>query len=333
MISNPFFLLSIVLSTTLAFFTVAFLIESAIKIFHIRRPRMLAFLRVIPFISLMADPIFECYSLAHWINPLSCKSCLQKLFLESFNPQLKAYLSENKISLLKYLAIDHSHSIFSAIFVAFILLTCAIGSFKLLKALLLARRLRSILANAALYSKPLLNPLLTGALKRAQVDIYASCEVPMPLATYSRAIIIPNEMFENLAPQEFEAVIAHELEHIKTYDPILRLLVQLIAGLFWWVPTHMWIKKIEQDQEIACDQSINKYGIKGESLASALVKVTRHVKSHPAFCYFARNRKPAMERIQMILGINPMKENHLFGLNFMIIVAGLLFLIVCILWL
>lgn len=333
MISNPFFLLSIVLSTTLAFFTVVFVVESMIKIFHIRRHRTLAFLRIIPFISLMVDLIFERYSLAHWINPLSCKSCLQKLFLDSFNPPLKAYLSENKISLVNYLAIDHSHGFFSAFFVAFILLTCVIGSFKLIKALLLARRLRSILANATRYSKPVPNALLTLALKQANVSIYASHEVPMPLATYTRVIIIPYEMLENLSAQEFEAVIAHELEHIKYYDPLFRLLYQLLAGLFWWVPTHLWIKKIEQDQEIACDQSIDKYDIKDESLASALVKVTKHVKSHPAFCYFASSQKPALERIQMILGIKPMKENHLFGLNFMIVVLGLLFLIVCILWL
>lgn len=332
MISSPFFLLSILSSAFFAFFTAAFAVEIAMKIFRITHHRIRSMARLLPFISLLSDLFFNRYSIAHWINPLSCESCVQKFFLDIFFPQLKAQLAQNEISLVNYLAIDRGHSFFTAIFILFATFTFLVGLHKLVKVFLLIRYLRTVVKNGFLWDRPVENVQLAQKLQQDNVKIYISDEIQIPLATFSKAIVIPRGLIEKLTTQEFEAVVAHELEHVKFQDPLARLLYQFTATIFWWVPTHAWIKKLEQDQEMACDQSVLKYGLEGESLASALVKVTRQVKCNQALCYLASGRKTTLVRMEKILGLSPIDES-IFGLNFLGVAAGTLLLLVCVIWL
>lgn len=333
MISNPFFLLSILCSTFLAFFTTAFAIEVVIKIFRIKQHRSRAILRLFPFCSLITDLLFSRFSIAYWINPLSCASCVQNFFLEIFFPQLKAYLSQNQISLLNYLSIDHHHTIFSVIFSSIVGISLLLGLRKLVQAFSLVRSLQSIVKSSALYDLQIENVQLAKVLQQNMVKIYASDEICIPLTAYAKAIMIPQKTIDLLTQQEFEAVIAHELEHVIYQDSLTRLSYNIVITLFWWVPTRSWTKKIEMDQEMACDQSILKYGLKRESIASALVKVSKEAKANHALCYFTSHTNPTMARLHVILGISPPTEDRFLGLNFLGIALGAFFFAACLIWL
>jgi len=123
MISNPFFLLSILIGSLLAFFTTAFAVEILIKIFQVQQHRVRSMLRLIPLVSLFVDLLFGQSSITQWINPLKCVSCVQKFFLEIFFPSLKAQLDEKQMSLVNYLDTNQQHPLFPAFFIAFVLIT------------------------------------------------------------------------------------------------------------------------------------------------------------------------------------------------------------------
>lgn len=311
MISNPFFLISILLSAVLAFFTAVFVVEILLILFRIKQPRSRAILRLFPFISLVVDRAFSEFSMANWLNPLSCNSCMQKILLQLFSPELQAYLAANEISLINYLAFGNTHRVFAILFIVFCSLTILFVLRKLVQVLLQSRLLHSIVQNAAISERPINNAQLASSLAVHQVKILVSDEIQVPMALYAKVIMMPEKVMEEVSQGEFEAIIAHELEHIRWKDPLVRLLSQIVAALIWWVPTRSLMKKIVQDQEMACDRSILTYGFDVESFALALIKVTRQarVMNHGIVCSFACKANSSMIRLQAMLGFCPSTHN------------------------
>lgn len=335
MISNPFFLISILISALIAFVTIVVIVESSLILFKIKQGRVQSILRFLPFISLFLDLLLNSFSIGYWLNPLNCSSCVQKLLLTLFFPELKNYLYSNEISLLTYLGSGISHTIFSVAFVLFSAMILYFTSRILFIAFIFARALRCMMESEDICSRPIENVLLASAVQENNVKIFASEKVTIPMATYSKAIFIPKEIVEKLPQGEFEAIVAHELEHVLWRDPTVRLFSQLISAIFWWVPTHSWQKKLEFDQEIACDQSILKYGFNEEFLASALVKVATTAKEKPyeALCYLSNEKHPSLRRVQMMLGLASTHSKRCEWVSYSVVVIGSIIGLMCVLWL
>lgn len=332
MISNPFFLMSILISSLIAFFTVAVMVESALILFKVRQGRFRSILRFFPFLSLILDFLLNSFSIGYWLNPLNCRSCVQKLLLTYFFPELKNYLYSNEISLLTYLGIEISHPTFSVAFVLFSSIILYFMTHILFAAFSFRKALRSKMECEDICTRPIENALLAAAVQQNKIRIFASENLTIPLATFYKAIFIPREIVEKFPQGEFEAIVAHELEHVLRRDPAVRLFSQLISAIFWWVPTKLWQKKMAFDQEIACDQSILKYGFNEEFLASALVKVTAGAKekTYEAFCYLSNEKHPSLRRVQMMLGLASVNSKHCEWVSYAVVAIGLFIGLVCV---
>ncbi len=333
MISNPLFFLSVLISSFFAFFTTAFIVDLIINIFGIKQYRIRSTLKLLPFVSLIIDLLFNKFSIAYLINPLSCASCMQKFLLQIFFPQLKAHLNQNEVSLINYLGFDIKHIFFSAIFIAFLVLSLMLALRQIVQAFFQMYSLHSIKRRALLLERPLSNIQLKEKLKKNKVSVFLSDEIQIPLATHPKMIIIPQQMIQILSQQEFEAVIAHELEHLRFQDPFIRLISHSVAAFFWWVPMHSWMRKIEQEQELACDQNIINYGVHAESIASALLKVAKQVKTEQTFCHFVNPRNSTLGRLEALLGFNIKAKVPTFGLHFFGVLLGVFLLLACMIWL
>jgi beta-lactamase regulating signal transducer with metallopeptidase domain len=305
MTSNPFYLISILGSALIAFVTVAFVVESSLILFKIKQARVRAILRFLPFLSLLVDLLLSGFSIGYWLNPLSCQSCMQNLLLNYLFPELKSYLLTNDISLMRYLGIETSHEIFSVAFMLFAAITLYFTLRLFFEGFILSKTVRSLMKSEKTCCRAIENRLLTSAIQENGVKIFTSEKMKIPMAAYSKAIFIPKEIVEKFPQEEFEAIVAHELEHILWKDPLVRLFSQLLSAIFWWIPVNPWLKKLEFEQESACDQSMLKYRFHKEFLASALVKVAMIAKgkTHEALCYLSNERHPSFRRVQMMLGL------------------------------
>lgn len=326
--SNPFVLISTLISAIFAFFTVAFVIEILMKIFSIKQHRARSTLRLLPFASLIVDLAFSQYSIAHWINPLSCSSCVQKFILEIFYPELKTYLSQNQISLIKHLGNSHAHSLFGIILKMIEILSFTFAIFKLSQAVVLWDSLRVIKRSSIVSERRIDSISLRDKLEKRAIEICVSNEITVPLTLYPNIIYIPHDIYNTLSQKEFEAVIAHEWEHLKYRDPLTRLLCHVVAAFFWWVPTNSWMRKIEQDQELACDQNVKKYGVSSDSIASALLKVVKQVKVQQTICCFSDSENFTLARVQTILGLKK-NPTSMTWLSFAIVASGIILLFLC----
>jgi hypothetical protein len=69
-----------------------------------------------------------------------------------------------------------------------------------------------------------------------------------------RCIVLPEALWPRLKPDGRDAVLIHELAHLKRGDHWVRLLELLVLGFFWWNPVAWWARKgLRQAEEECCD--------------------------------------------------------------------------------
>ncbi len=327
MISNPLYLISLLVGSWLAFFTAAAVIDTAIFIFGIKNRRLRSCLRFIPFINLPADLFFN------WFNPLSCGSCLQNLILQISPPQLKEYLNANEISLMNYLAPEYAAPLFTALFFLLCLATVFFVVQTTYRAIRSIRSCRVLKENSRIFKQKIISRRLESTLKRRRVRIYVSAAVASPTAAPFSSLFLPESVVRMASQQEIEAIIAHELEHILWLDPISRIIIHIIASIFWWVPVKSWMEKFEQEQEMACDCSIRKYGFDAETLASALLNAAKQAKAFPSaiLCRLSGKRHLVVARIRELLGYQLNTKEKLKISALLIAGMGFFLMIFCLL--
>jgi len=248
MFLNSFRLISLLMNAALIFFTVAFIVEGIVGLFQVKNRRSRATFRLFPFLAMIMDRIFTEFNLVNWLNPLGCCSCTQKLILKAFFKDFNHYLTTHNLSLMSYLTSDNSELLSMIIFTMFCSSTFFFFAYKLSRVFLHDRLLKSIIKNAEPYNHVVDNAKLQFSLKKNKVDILLSDQILIPFATYSKKIMIPKSITEKTSQAEFDSIIAHELEHIRRKDPVIRIFYEFVSAIFWWVPTGWWKKKIIEDQ-------------------------------------------------------------------------------------
>ncbi len=67
-------------------------------------------------------------------------------------------------------------------------------------------------------------------------------------------VIIPRELYFRLDDSQQDALIAHELIHVRRRDHWVRYLELLTTLLFWWLPTLWWARsQLRRSEEACCD--------------------------------------------------------------------------------
>lgn len=78
--------------------------------------------------------------------------------------------------------------------------------------------------------------------------------VPAVIGWLRPVILLPVSALADLTPQMMEAVLAHELAHIRRHDYLLNILQTAIETLLFYHPAVWWVgKKIRQERENCCD--------------------------------------------------------------------------------
>jgi beta-lactamase regulating signal transducer with metallopeptidase domain len=85
-------------------------------------------------------------------------------------------------------------------------------------------------------------------------------------------------MEEHLDPEELEAVLAHELAHIRRVDYLINWIALFVRDAFFYLPPVRAIyTQLQQERELACDDLVTQMTHRPLALASALTKVWLHL--------------------------------------------------------
>lgn len=145
---------------------------------------------------------------------------------------------------------------------------------------------------------------------RQTVAIRSSEQIQTPIAIgiFRPVILVPASLFLQISPQELETIIAHELIHIRRYDPLVNVAQCVIETLFFYHPAMWWITtQVRREREFAADQTVlNIFEDSHVTYARALANLEeirlRANQQTPRYAT-AANGGNFMQRIQRILKI------------------------------
>ena len=67
-------------------------------------------------------------------------------------------------------------------------------------------------------------------------------------------LLLPEELWARLDSTQQDAVLTHELAHLKRRDHWVRRIETLALGLYWWFPVAWWTRReLERTEEACCD--------------------------------------------------------------------------------
>ena len=142
-------------------------------------------------------------------------------------------------------------------------------------------------------------------------------EVPTVIGWLRPVILVPVSTLAGLSAQQMEAILVHELAHIRRYDYLVNLFQKLVETLLFYHPAVWWIsRQIRVERENCCDDWAVKVCADAVAYASALAKI--EASRTPAVLAVSAGGGLLLCRVRRLLGIAPHPCREVSGL----LVAG-----------
>ena len=129
-------------------------------------------------------------------------------------------------------------------------------------------------------------------------------------------VLLPASMVIQMKPEMIEAVIAHELSHIRRFDLWVNLAQRVMETLLFYHPAVWWLSScLRSERELCCDELAVR--VTGERLiyASALESVVQAmlIAKQPVLAAgFSKDNKPVLKRVRHVLAFAPAQRNCSF---------------------
>ncbi|MDQ3277180.1 MAG: M56 family metallopeptidase [Bacteroidota bacterium] len=149
---------------------------------------------------------------------------------------------------------------------------------------------------------------LLGISKKVKVAVSSLVTSPVTVGYLKPVILLPVAALNNLTPSQVEAILLHELSHIRRYDYLLNLVVSLIHTLLYFNPfVKSFMNVIEAEREACCDELVLQFGYDKVGYASALLHLEKSSGRHQKLALAAAGKQNLLARIEKIVGMEKKK--------------------------
>ena len=130
----------------------------------------------------------------------------------------------------------------------------------------------------------------------------ALIEVPTVIGWLRPVILLPASCLTGLTPRQLEAIIAHELAHIRRHDYLVNLLQSTIETLLFYHPAVWWVsRRIRDERENCCDDLAVE--VTGDLVGYARALATlEELRPASAQLMLAAAGAPLLQRIRRLAG-------------------------------
>jgi Zn-dependent protease with chaperone function len=152
---------------------------------------------------------------------------------------------------------------------------------------------------------------LLGIRKKVSVWLSSRVNVPLTLGFFKPVILLPVAMVANLTISQVEAILLHEMAHIRRNDYLLNLAMTLIEILFFFNPfSRLLIRVIKREREHRCDDLVLQFRYDPRTYVSALLSIATGNSSgqHLALAATGGNDQLLLQRVRRILQQKNAKE-------------------------
>lgn len=145
--------------------------------------------------------------------------------------------------------------------------------------------------------------LQLGISRKVRIFLSDVVKTPLTVGFLKPLILVPVATVNYLNTQQMEAVILHELAHIKRLDYLFNLFLALVeAGLFFNPFMQLINQQIKKERENCCDDWVLKYDYCAASYARALLQIASNHSRSPLLALNATDgNRLLINRIKRII--------------------------------
>jgi bla regulator protein blaR1 len=134
--------------------------------------------------------------------------------------------------------------------------------------------------------------------------------VPVTLGFLKPLILLPIGLITQLPPAQVEAILIHELAHIRRKDYLFNLLQSIAETVFFFNPCILWISSLlRQEREACCDAVVMQYSSDKQGYVEALVSFQEPGYSRQLVIGFGSRKMLLLDRVKrLMLGQNKKLE-------------------------
>ncbi len=151
---------------------------------------------------------------------------------------------------------------------------------------------------------------------RAAVRSSSSAGIPAPVevrfspgllepgivGVFRPIVLLPAGIEQHLTPAQLDAVLAHELSHVRRRDNLFASVHMIVEALFWFLPRVWWIgARLVEERERACDEEVLCLGADPRVYAEGILGVCKLYVESPLVCVSGVTGSDIGKRIEAIM--------------------------------
>lgn len=144
-----------------------------------------------------------------------------------------------------------------------------------------------------------------GINKKVMLWLSAAAEAPMTLGFWKPVILLPLSIVNHLSIEQTEAILLHELKHIKRNDYFINILMACVDVVLFFNPFAQWISAaIRRERENSCDDLVLQFRYDPTEYATSLLVLEQQRSAAPQTLAVAAtgSKTPALlHRVKRIL--------------------------------
>lgn len=145
-----------------------------------------------------------------------------------------------------------------------------------------------------------------GITKKIKLWVSHHIDVPATIGFIKPVILIPIASVNKLSADQLEAIILHELSHIKRNDYLINLFISIFETVLFFNPFVVLLSRIlKRERENCCDDFVIQYQYDRHTYASALLCLEQSRNLNLKLAIGATSgKKQLLQRIKRIMEIN-----------------------------
>jgi uncharacterized protein (TIGR03435 family) len=125
---------------------------------------------------------------------------------------------------------------------------------------------------------------------------------PGVFGIFRPVLVLPAGITAHLDESQLEAIVTHEIAHIRRRDNLFAAIHMLVEALFWFHPLVWWLgARLVEERERACDEDVLHQGFAPQSYAESVLKVCEFCLESPLACVAGVTGADLKKRIEQIM--------------------------------
>jgi bla regulator protein BlaR1 len=125
---------------------------------------------------------------------------------------------------------------------------------------------------------------------------------PGVFGVFRPVLLLPEGITQRLTPAQFDAILAHELCHVRRRDNLTAAIHMAVEAIFWFHPPVWWIgKRMVDERERACDEAVLLANANPQDYAEGILNVCKLYVESPLACVSGVTGSNLKKRIRAIM--------------------------------